>query len=320
MSPTATLAPTATASTSASTTATATPTAASTTTSTTDTRPTSTTTADPTRTPSGLASPSHGLSPRSTVAASPGSPSGTGSHPVIVIDPGHSGRSIRSHTTNGLLDYDYPNTPEMSEVFDVSSCVATGLRHDGYRVILTKTSEGASVSLSERAAIATRAHAALAISVHDDHSQSRSFEATYSQRGVPTGGRYPVMYRGTGSHRTVFDAPAVAKASERYSRIIAERRTAAQGRQVSVRQNSFTGRAPLEPGNLALVQLLTDVPWVYNEMGAKSGAGTTTRLSLADETGYAAGLLSGVEAAVPRSVRFAPTTTTTLRSCLQQRR
>ena len=35
----------------------------------------------------------------------------------------------------------------------------------------------------------------------------------------------------------------------------------------------LTGRPPLEPGNLALVQLLADVPWVYNEMGAKNRGG-----------------------------------------------
>ena len=238
---------------------------------------------------------------------------------MIVIDPGHSGRSIRSHTTNGLLDYDYPNQPEIAEVFDVSSCVTAGLRSDGYQVIMTKASVTASVSLTERARIADRARAALAISVHDDHSQTRAFEATYSQRGVAVGGRYPVMYRGTGSHRTVFDRPAVARASQRYAEIIAARRTAAQGRRVRVTENSFTGRPPLEPGNLALVQLLSDVPWVYNEMGALTGGSSTRRLSLADETGYAKGVLEGIESAVPRSVSFAPTSTATVRQCLQKR-
>ena len=272
--------------------------------------------ATPVPLPTTLASPSHQLSPKSTVAPE----SSTGSHPVIVIDPGHSGRTIRSRTTNGLLDYDYPNHPEITEMFDVSSCVASGLRADGYRVVLTKTSVNASVSHTERAAIANRAHAALAISVHDDHSQSTTFEATYSQRGVATGGRYPVMYRGTGSRRTVFALPAIARTSARYATIIAERRSQDQGRHVGLRQNSFNGRPPLEPGNLALVQLLAKVPWVYNEMGARAGGSSTRELSLSEETGYAKGLLDGVESAVPRSVRFAPTSTATIRSCLQRRR
>ncbi|MGI3786472.1 MAG: hypothetical protein ACRYG2_37490, partial [Janthinobacterium lividum] len=78
-------------------------------------------------------------------------------------------------------------------------------------------------------------------------------------------------------------------------------RTRAQGRQVGVRENTYTGRAPLEPGNLAIVQLLAKVPWVYNEAGAKSGGSTTRAMSIATEEAYARGLLVGVEAAVPLS-------------------
>ncbi len=239
---------------------------------------------------------------------------------MIVIDPGHSGRSIRSRTINGLLDFDYPNYPEITEMFDISTCVSKGLRADGYRVILTKKRASDSVSLTERAEIANRAKAALAISVHDDHGQGPSFQATYSQRGVEHHGSYHEMYRGTGSRRTVFDRPSVAKASERAARIIADERAEAQGRPVSVRENSFNGRAPLEPGNLALVQLLSEVPWVYNEMGALTGGSTSKRLTLDAETGYAKGLLDGIEAAVPIDGASSPTSTAELRSCLRGRR
>src|SRR5690348_1887284 len=44
---------------------------------------------------------------------SPSAPTGAGSGPTIVIDPGHSGTDI--HDTDpqtGLYDHDYPNTPE----------------------------------------------------------------------------------------------------------------------------------------------------------------------------------------------------------------
>ena len=239
---------------------------------------------------------------------------------MIAIDPGHSGRSIRSRTTNGLLDFDYPNYPEITETFDISACVAQGLRADGYRVILTKKRAGDSVSLTERAEIADRAKADLAISVHDDHGQGPAFQATYSQRGIKHDGSYHEMYRGTGTRRTVFDHPSVAKASERAARIIADERARAQGRPVSIRENSFSGRAPLEPGNLALVQLLSDVPWVYNEMGALTGGSTTRRMTLGAETGYAKGLLDGVEAAVPVDGATHQTPTATLRSCLAKRR
>ena len=77
-------------------------------------------------------------------------------------------------------------------MFDVSSCVARALRTDGYRVLLTKAHALDSVSLANRAAIADQAKADLAISVHDDHSQSAGFQATYDQRGLPgSSGHYP---------------------------------------------------------------------------------------------------------------------------------
>jgi N-acetylmuramoyl-L-alanine amidase len=217
-----------------------------------------------------------------------------------VIDPGHSGRSIRSvERRTGLHDIDYPNYPEIYEMFDISACVATGLRRDGYRVALTKKKALDSVSLADRADLATKIKADLAISVHDDHGQLASFQATYDQRGVARNGRYHAMYRGSGRARTVFERPAVAKRSQRYAKIIAKARSHVQDRTVTVRENTFTGRPPLEPGNLALVQLLTTVPWVYNEMGAKTAGRVTTAMSIDSELGYAKGLLIGVERAVP---------------------
>ncbi len=173
------------------------------------------------------------------------------------------------------------------------------LRRDGYRVVSTKKRARDSVSLAARARMAAKVQADLAISVHDDHSQTASFEATYSQRGVRHDGRHHAMYRASGSDRTVFDRPAVARRSEQAALAIAQARTRSQGRQVTVRENVFTGRAGLEPGNLALVQLLSTVPWVYDEMGALTGGDPSRTMSLADQRGYAEGLVLGVEAAVP---------------------
>ena len=220
---------------------------------------------------------------------------------MIAIDPGHSGRSITStDQATGLRDVDYPNYPEIYEMFDVSYCVAEGLRADGYRVVLTKKRAMASVGLAKRAEIATKSKADLAISVHNDHSQGPGFQATYDQRGRrDPDGSYHAMYRGTGAERTVFDHPAIARKSQRYAKIIAEARTETQGRVVGVRENSFNGRPPLEPGNLALVQLLAEVPWVYNETGAKTKGDVSTAVSIGVETRYARGVLLGVERSVP---------------------
>ena len=250
---------------------------------------------EPTPVPTPVATPVPTAAPSPTA-----SPTATAPAPLIVVDPGHSGKSIRStDATTGLSDIDYPNYPEIYEMFDISACVGKGLRADGYRVALTKRTALESVSLAARAKIANDAKAALAISVHDDHSQGPGFQATYSQRGIRHDGDYHAMFRGTGSKRTVFSDETVAKASEQAATAIARERTKAQGRTVGVRENTYTGRAPLEPGNLAIVQLLAKVPWVYNEAGAKSGSSTTKAMSIATERAYAQGLLLGVEAAVP---------------------
>ena len=239
-----------------------------------------------------------------------------------MIDPGHSGRyGSRTDRSTGLRDIDYPNFPEIYEMFDVSTCLARALRADGYRVLLTKRHALSRVGHRERAEIANRSGADLAISLHDDHGRSARFQATYSQRGVPDGeGRYGQMYRGSGRTRTVFDRSRVARASETAARTIAKARSEVLRRKVAVTQNSFDGRAPLEPGNLALVQLFATVPWVYNEMGARTGGSPSRALSIASERDYAAGLLSGVEAAVPldRSTPNPSPSAKGLTSCLRE--
>lgn len=272
-------------------------------------RSTSVSSPSPVRSPGSPAGSSTG-SPGSASPTSLSTPEPTGSATsnaprdprlrTIVIDPGHSGRIIRSVDRTGLRDIDYPNYPEIYEMFDVSVCIAQSLRADGYRVLLTKRHALSSVSHRQRANVANRAKADLAISVHDDHGVGPRFEATYSQRGGKrSDGAYPVMFRGRGNHRTTFRLPAVARRSDQAAHAIAAARSETQHRAVAVTQNSFNGRDPLEPGNLALVQLFSEVPWVYNEMGALTGGSTTRAMSIASERGYAAGLLSGVEAAVP---------------------
>ncbi|HEY5821494.1 MAG TPA: N-acetylmuramoyl-L-alanine amidase [Propionibacteriaceae bacterium] len=286
--------------------------------------PTTTPSPTPTVTPSPTPTATPTSTPTPSPTPTPKPPDESDAYvPMIVIDPGHSGRSIRSNDPKtGLRDIDYPNYPEIYEMFDVSFCVGRALKTDGYRVKLTKKRTLDAVSLSKRADVANKAKADLAVSVHDDHSQSASFQATYSQRGIKHGGAYHAMYRGSGAKRTVFSPPSVAKKSEKYAKIIAEQRSKIQDRKVTVRENTFTGRAPLEPGNLALVQLLAEVPWVYNEAGARIGGSTTTAMSIGTETAYAKGLLLGIETAVPlgEGVVAQPSAGAQgLRSCLTKR-
>jgi N-acetylmuramoyl-L-alanine amidase len=248
--------------------------------------------------------------------------------PVIVIDPGHSGRSIqRVDPKTGLHDIDYPNYPEIYEMFDVSTCAAQALRSMGYRVLLTKAHTLSSVSHAARAGVANRSHADLAISVHDDHGAPARFQATYDQRGLrDKRGKYGEMYRGRGSARTVYRRPSVARKGQQAARTIAAARTVTQRRPVSVEENNYGGRAPLEPGNLALVQLFSTVPWVYNEMGALTGGAPSRAMSITSERRYAQGLMQGVAAAVPlvparagTATYSAETSARSLTTCLRKR-
>ena len=182
---------------------------------------------------------------------------------VVMLDPGHSGHTI-SHIDPviHLHDGDYPNIPEISEVWDVTLMVQNALTRDGYIVLRTKTNRDDSRYLAARAAAAVHARADIAVSIHDDHSASANFQNVYPQF---VGG-----YRGGGSSGPVtrFTNARTACLSSRYSTAIAQKRSRTQQHTVGIARNNFAGRAPLAPGNLALVQLLAgSVPWIYNEAG-----------------------------------------------------
>lgn len=206
---------------------------------------------------------------------------------VIVLDPGHSGSSIQGRDqATGLLDSDYPNTPEITEVFDVATKVKTKLEADGYEVVMTKNSANDTVSLRRRADIANQHNAALAVSIHNDHGQSwSSFAQIYVQRVG--------QHRDTDSGNQVkFTDSAVAEKSQRYGDVFARERTSAEGHSARVNDISFNGRG-LAPGNIPLVELFARVPWVYNEVGASGG------LSPDQINKYADGLAKSIEQAVP---------------------
>jgi N-acetylmuramoyl-L-alanine amidase len=220
----------------------------------------------------------------------------TPSGPTIVLDPGHSGTSVRiTDPATGVTDYDYPNVPELNEAWSVSTAVRDRLVRDGYRVVLTKHSATDTVSLRRRAEIANAAHAALAVSIHDDHGQSWSGWGgqVYPQRV----GQYRVNQSG---RRIAFGNAGVAAASQRAAGIVAAARAGSEGHRVTVTSVNFTGRPPLAAGNIPLVALFATVPWVYNEVGADP-AHPAASLSTDQINRYAAGLTAGIERTVPRN-------------------
>ncbi|HSX36670.1 MAG TPA: N-acetylmuramoyl-L-alanine amidase [Patescibacteria group bacterium] len=237
--------------------------------------------------------------------------------PVIVIDPGHSGedKTIVDPDT-GLHDHDYENPNENAEMFYVSLLVKAQLQKDGYKVILTKgdniktdvksvndpeVNKGGQLyaSFRTRAEVANSANADIAVSLHDDHGQSwESFAKIFVQR---TDG-YRAPYDNP-SKKVTFaslhkDAKAIADKSQDYGAKFATSRSAAEGRAAEVVVNSFDHREKdhVDPGNLAMVQMFSNVPWVYNEIGAAPKGKFVSDTNLKK---YAQGVIKGIEASVP---------------------
>lgn len=208
----------------------------------------------------------------------------TSDGPIIEIDPGHSGtdKSIVDPTTK-LIDHDYPNHPEMEEAFTIATNLKKKLEADGYTVFLTKSGANDTVSLRQRADKASADKAALAVSIHNDHAQPfDSFKQVYVQKVG--------LYRQTaGGQKVTFDDAAVATKSQKYGDIFKTERASAEGGSVTIKDNSFDNRPGLSPGNLAMVQLFSKVPWVYNEVGGRGF----------DSQKYETGLYNSIKKSIP---------------------
>jgi N-acetylmuramoyl-L-alanine amidase len=216
---------------------------------------------------------------------------------VIVIDPGHSVTVHATDTATGLDVSDYENEPEMRDVYSVAELVRAKLVAAGYRVIMTKPTDTTPTSLGQRAAIANAAHAALALSIHDEAGANGGIGFT--------AGNNTVYYQSVGDYRegsrgkVYFTDSAVAALSRRYGQIFQARRAAAQHTSVSLLGNTGydLGTRGLPAGNIWIVQLLAHVPWIYNEAGGNSAG--QVGLNAADEQTYADGLVAAVETCVP---------------------
>jgi N-acetylmuramoyl-L-alanine amidase len=218
--------------------------------------------------------------------------------PVVVIDPGHSVPVHGVDAATGLDTSDYENEPEMRDMYDVALLVRNKLTAAGYRVLLTKSSVDAPTNLGQRAYLANRAHAALALSIHDQAG---------SNGGLPfDSANNNVYYQAVGDYREnpqgkkiYFTDAQLAATSKRYAENFVTQRSLAQGTSVRLMSNTGydLGGRGLQAGDIWIVQLLSHVPWIYNEAGGNSAG--MVGLSPHDKQIYADGLAAGVEACLP---------------------
>lgn len=215
-----------------------------------------------------------------------------------MLDPGHS---VTVHGTDPATDLDvsdYENEPEMTDVYAVAQLVRQRLVAAGYRVIVTKPTLDTPTTLGRRAQIANDAHAALAVSIHDQAGSNGGLPFATSNNTVyyQSVGNYRVNEAG---QKVVFTDAAVAAASKRYGEIFQSTRSAQEGHSVALLGNTGydLGTRGLPAGNIWIVQLLSKVPWIYCEAGGNSAG--RSGLDASDEQRYANGIVAGIEQSVP---------------------
>lgn len=208
---------------------------------------------------------------------------------TIVLDPGPSGKEIQSvDKRTNLIDHDYPNHPEMEETYRVAKDVGARLEKSGYKVIYTKKDVTDTVSLRERATVGQKSHAALGVSIHNDHGKTyKTFGQVYEQSlGQWRGGSQS-------KPKAKFENEKIAAISAAYAKIFAQERTRVEQHTVAVTPISFNNRPGIEPGNIPQVMLFAGtepnaIPWIYNEVGGKNFGRKEERL-------YAQGIANSIE-------------------------
>ena len=220
---------------------------------------------------------------------------------TVAIDPGHNGAVTNTFDpVTGVLMADYPNGAEDADAMDVSRALADRLEAVGIHAVLLKGATTDDVTYRQRVDRARDAGAVVGVSVHTTPGTGGS--AIFPQRlgGHRTG------TGADGAERTVtFDNPGIAAESQRFSTVVAESRSLVEGHRVPVTDNSFDARPGLWAGNLPVISLIADTPWVYSEFGSAAGGGALG-ISAAEKARYADGLAAGVIAGVATAPQCSP--------------
>jgi len=205
--------------------------------------------------------------------------------PVIVLDPGHSGTSLTTiDPATQIRDEEYLNTPETQNMFDVAVLLKSKLEAAGYTVLMTKQAWNDTVIKRDRVNFANKNHAALGVSIHTSGHTFGSYGQIYVQRMD--------SYRENIHGKKVYFAlPDVAALSAQYGLIFLAERRKIEGSSVVITVNTSWGGRGLAPGNIPIVQLFSEVPWILNEAGVPQNA--------RDKDRYAQSLFNSIVKCVP---------------------
>jgi N-acetylmuramoyl-L-alanine amidase len=218
--------------------------------------------------------------------------SDTTGKPTIVLDPGHAGASTREvDPSSGIETQENGGAPgEMQNMWDSAQIIKSKLETAGYNVALTKNSEADTAGFVTKIARAEQAHPALVVSMH--YTGGASFGAPNDHYGVTPQevGRFR-QNKDNGKRKTFTDDVLAQKSLQDAQIIAAERSKTGDKANVAPLDLSFPKDRGdvLAWGDISIVQLLSNVPWVYNETGS-SGF---------DKQKYADGIANGIEKAVP---------------------
>ena len=205
--------------------------------------------------------------------------------PLIVLDPGHSGTSLTTiDPATQIRDEEYLNTPEAQNMFDVAVPLKAKLEAAGYRVLMTKQAWDDTVRKRDRVNLANNNHAALGVSIHTSGHTFGGYGQIYVQRMD--------SYReNVHGQRVYFAMPDVAALSAQYGQIFLAERRKIEGSSVVITVNTSWEARGLAPGNLPIVQLFSEVPWILNEAGVPRNAN--------DKDRYAQSLFNSIVKCVP---------------------
>ena len=192
--------------------------------------------------------------------------------PLIVLDPGHSGTSLTTiDPATQVRDEEYRNTPETQNMFEVAMLLQAKLEAAGYRVLVTKQAWDDTVCKRDRVNFANQNGAALGVSIHTSGHTFGHYGQIYVQRMDS----YREDIHG---EKVYFALPEVAALSAQYGDIFLEERRKIEGSSVVITVNSGWGARGLAPGNLPIVQLFAEVPWLLMEAGVPQDESDKDRL------------------------------------------